>query len=270
MKYKTCLALLVISSISLPLLGEESSRTLLQKAELDAPEIKMGDSVSQVRDKVGAPYSVSSPYGKKTYIYSYGRIGFEEGKVVRITEGFNEKLREKHEYGIRKAKRRVAEKKRAAEQRVKAEKHAAEQRVKAEKYAAEQRAKGLTLIGDQWLTQNQIEGLLREFNVEATANAYKVMINNKSYYDWENVVVTVNDNKITGGYIYKTDKMKAGYEYTIGMSHFFSPDGEKYNTDTHRVRRYSITCDTEYGKKEHDGTWEWSEQPKKPKDGKEE
>ena len=55
----------MISSISLPLLGEESSRTLRQKAELDAPEIKMGDSVSQVRKKAGRPRGVSSPYGKK-------------------------------------------------------------------------------------------------------------------------------------------------------------------------------------------------------------
>lgn len=113
----------------------------------------------------------------------------------------------------------------AAEQRAKAEKKRAAEQAAAQKRAAA-RAK-------QSKRSDQLDASVSFSGTQFT-------ITNNDSYDWTNVKMEVNGGLVRGGYVLKTNVIRAGQTYTVGAMQFAKGDGERFNPFTHKVQQFHI------------------------------
>jgi len=245
-------------------LEAELEALLRSETPVDQLVVKVGDSAQQVRDKAG-DWPAVRPFngGQRFFFPNLGGVSLEDGKVVEISNLFNDNLLKEH------AKKKVRQKEEL-------EKKIAElkERVASEKYVAAQREKGFFFYKEQWMSSGQYHQELakdrerelekaREFLPVITASRVELIIKNESMYDWTDVEITINANNITGGYMRKQDVIKSGYILTVGTALFSKPDGEVFNMETHAVNTVTLTCNTPFGPKHYAAT---SWKPIKPGD----
>lgn len=73
------------------------------------------------------------------------------------------------------------------------------------------------------------------------------IIENNDSFDWLNVKMEVNGSILKGGFILKTDRMKAGETYTVGTLQFAKKDGTRFNPITYKPQNFDIYCNTPKG-----------------------
>ena len=81
-------------------------------------------------------------------------------------------------------------------------------------------------------------------NASVRFTGTQFIIENNDNFDWFNVKMEVNGSFLKGGFILKTDRMKAGETYTVGALQFAKKDGTRFNPVTYKPQKFDISCDT--------------------------
>lgn len=94
-------------------------------------------------------------------------------------------------------------------------------------------------------------------NASVRFTGTQFIIENNDNFDWLNVKMEVNGSILKGGFILKTDRMKAGETYTVGTLQFAKKDGTRFNPVTYKPQDFDIYCDTPKGEDAFwSGGWE--------------
>jgi len=75
------------------------------------------------------------------------------------------------------------------------------------------------------------------------------IIKNNDNFDWLNVKMEVNGSLLKTGFIFETNRVKAGETYTIGTLQFAKKDGTRFNPFTYKPQEFDIVCDTPKGER---------------------
>ena len=94
-------------------------------------------------------------------------------------------------------------------------------------------------------------------NASVKHTGTQFIIENNDSFDWLNVKMEVNGSILKGGFILKTDRMKAGETYTVGTLQFAKKDGTRFNPITYKPQNFDIYCNTPKGEDAFwSGGWE--------------
>ena len=96
----------------------------------------------------------------------------------------------------------------------------------------------LLLVGGFFLLRSCMSGENKPNDItlkaEVSREGLQIKIVNKDDFVWENPEITINDD-----YTYKTEFLAKG-ESHIGLVRFTKKDGEKFNPETHQVKKIMI------------------------------